>query len=137
MPASRAARSDLPRSAVSRRRRCCNGARSPISGDAELAQKFRELAALLTPDVEEELSLLIGDVAAHRLGTLARGGRRWARRAAHTTLANLAEYLAHERRDLVPRNEGEQFLRGVDALREGVDRLQARLELLARRRAQP
>src|SRR3984885_8248257 len=29
MPASRAARSDLPRSAVNRRRRCCNGARSP------------------------------------------------------------------------------------------------------------
>jgi len=92
---------------------------------------------LLTPDVEEELSLLTGDVAAHRLGTLARGGQRWARRAAHTTLANLAEYLAHERRDLVSRNEGEQFLRGVDALRESVDRLQARLELLARRRAQP
>ena len=108
-----------------------------ISGDAELAQKFRELAALLTPDVEEELSLLTGDVAAHRLGNLARGGQRWARRAAHTTLANLAEYLAHERRDLVSRNEGEQFLRGVDALRENVDRLQARLELLARRRAQP
>jgi ubiquinone biosynthesis protein UbiJ len=34
----------------------------------------------------------------------------------------------------VSRNEGEQFLRGVDAVREGVDRLQARLELLARRR---
>ena len=108
-----------------------------ISGDAETAQKFRELATLLTPDVEEELSLLLGDVAAHRVGTLARSGERWARRAGQTTLRNVAEYLAHERRDLVARNEGEQFLRGVDALREGVDRLQARLELLARRRGQP
>ena len=47
---------------------------------------------------------------------------------------NLAEYLGHERGHLVPRAEGEQFLRGVDAVREDLDRLQARLDLLARRR---
>ena len=108
-----------------------------ISGDAELAQKFRELAALLRPDLEEELSLLLGDVPAHQLGRLGRLGLTWSRRAAATTLANLAEYLGHERADLVPRNEGEQFLRGVDAVREGVDRLGARIELLARRRGAP
>ncbi|HUE48125.1 MAG TPA: SCP2 sterol-binding domain-containing protein [Steroidobacteraceae bacterium] len=108
-----------------------------ISGDAELAQKFRELATLLRPDFEEELSLLLGDVPAHQLGRLGRLGLTWSRRAAATTLANLAEYLGHERADLVPRNEGEQFLRGVDAVREGVDRLGARIELLARRRGAP
>jgi ubiquinone biosynthesis accessory factor UbiJ len=108
-----------------------------IGGDAELAQKFRELAGLLRPDLEEELSLLLGDVPAHQLGRLARLGLNWSRRAASTTLANLAEYLGHERADLVPRNEGEQFLRGVDAVREGVDRLAARIELLARRRGAP
>jgi ubiquinone biosynthesis protein UbiJ len=108
-----------------------------IGGDAELAQKFRELAKLLRPDLEEELSLLLGDVPAHQLGRLARLGLSWSRKAASTTLANLAEYLGHERADLVPRNEGEQFLRGVDAVREGVDRLAARIELLARRRGAP
>jgi ubiquinone biosynthesis protein UbiJ len=105
-----------------------------ISGDAELAQKFRELARLLQPDLEEELSLLLGDVPAHQLGRLARLTLAWSRKAASTTLTNLAEYLGHERADLVPRNEGEQFLRGVDAVREGVDRLATRIELLARRR---
>ena len=105
-----------------------------ISGDSDVAQGFRELAQLLRPDLEEELSLLIGDVPAHQLGRLGRLAAAWSERAAHTTLRNLAEYLGHERGDLVSRNEGEQFLRGVDALREGVDRLQARLELLARRR---
>jgi ubiquinone biosynthesis protein UbiJ len=108
-----------------------------IAGDAELAQKFRELARLLRPDLEEELSLLLGDVPAHQLGRLARLGLDWSRKAASTTLTNLAEYLGHERSDLVPRNEGEQFLRGVDAVREGVDRLAARIELLARRRGAP
>jgi len=105
-----------------------------IGGDAELAQKFRELARLLRPDLEEELSLLLGDVPAHQLGRLARLTLDWSRSAAGTTLANLAEYLGHERADLVPRNEGEQFLRGVDAVREDVDRLAARIEQLARRR---
>jgi ubiquinone biosynthesis accessory factor UbiJ len=105
-----------------------------VSGDSEVAQGFRELAQLLRPDLEEEVSLLIGDVPAHQLGRLARLGASFGARAADTTLRNLAEYLGHERGDLVSRNEGEQFLRGVDALREAVDRLQARLELLARRR---
>jgi ubiquinone biosynthesis protein UbiJ len=105
-----------------------------ISGDAQLAQQFRELATLLRPDLEEELSLVVGDVPAHQLGRLARLTAGWGRKAAATQLANLAEFLAHERSDLVPRNEGEQFLRGVDAVREGVDRLGARIELLERRR---
>jgi ubiquinone biosynthesis protein UbiJ len=104
-----------------------------IVGDEQLAQQFRELAKLLRPDLEEELSQLLGDVPAHQLGRLARLGAGWTRRAASTTLMNLAEYLGHERGDLVPRNEGEQFLRGVDAMREDLERLEARLEILAKR----
>lgn len=105
-----------------------------IRGDAELAQKFRELLLLLRPDPEEELSLVVGDVPAHQLGRFARMARGWTHKAASTTLENLAEYLSHERQHLVPRNEGEQFLRGVDAVREDVDRLEARISLLAEKR---
>jgi ubiquinone biosynthesis accessory factor UbiJ len=103
-----------------------------VRGDAELAEKFRELARLLRPDPEEELSLLVGDVAAHRCGRLARGALDWTRNAAATLLRDVGEYFSHERGDLVSREEGEQFLRGVDALREDLDRLDARLELLKR-----
>jgi ubiquinone biosynthesis accessory factor UbiJ len=105
-----------------------------IDGDAELAQKFRELALLLRPDLEEELSLVLGDVPAHQLGRFARAAFGWTQKAAATTVRNVAEYLGHERRDLVPRNEAEQFLQGVDALREDVDRLAARIDLLTRPR---
>jgi ubiquinone biosynthesis protein UbiJ len=105
-----------------------------IRGDAELAQKFRELILLLRPDLEDDLSLLVGDVPAHQIGRLARGALSWTRKAALTGVENLAEYLGHERHDLVPRNEGEQFLKGVDVLREDVDRLEARIALLRQRR---
>jgi ubiquinone biosynthesis protein UbiJ len=108
-----------------------------LSGDTELAERFFELLQRLRPDAEEELALVVGDVPAHQLGRLARGGLALARRALATGERNLAEYFAHERADLVPRAEGEQFLRGVDELREDVDRLGARLEALAQRRAQP
>jgi ubiquinone biosynthesis protein UbiJ len=105
-----------------------------IRGDAELAQKFRELVLLLRPDLEEELSGLIGDVPAHGVGRFARMARDWTHRAARTTAENLAEYLGHERQHLIPRNEGDQFLRGVDVVREDVDRLEARIDLLAEKR---
>jgi len=105
-----------------------------IRGDAELAQKFRELVLLLRPDLEEELSGVVGDIPAHQIGRFARMARGWTHRAASTTAQNFAEYLAHERQHLVPRNEGEQFLRGVDAVREDVDRLEARVGLLAQKR---
>ena len=102
-----------------------------IRGDAELAARFRELLELLRPDPEEELSLIVGDVPAHQLGRAARALLELLRRASDTAWRNTADYLAHERAHLVPRREGEQFLRGVDALRDDVERAAARLEQLA------
>jgi ubiquinone biosynthesis protein UbiJ len=108
-----------------------------IRGDVEIAEKFQELLRLLTPDLEEELALLVGDVPAHRAGQLVRGTLRWSRSALDALWRDIGEYASHERRDLVSRPEGEAFLRDVDALREDVDRLAARLELLERRAAAP
>src|SRR5581483_5206978 len=103
-----------------------------IRGDAGLAERFRELGMLLRPDIEEDLSLLIGDVPAHQIGRFARMAASWGQRAVSTAVENTAEYFAHERRDLVSRNEGEQYLRGVDLLREDLDRLAARIDQLTR-----
>jgi ubiquinone biosynthesis protein UbiJ len=104
-----------------------------VTGDAELARKFRELTVLLRPDPEEELSVLMGDVPAHQLARFLTGAWTWGQRAAFTGVQNLAEFLGHETQDLVPRKEGEQFLRGVDAAREDVDRLEVRIRLLTQR----
>ena len=101
-----------------------------IRGDAEIAQKFRELAMLLKPDVEEELARLIGDTPAHQALRFVKMATSFGRRAARTGVRNVAEYLAHETGDLVPRAEAEDFYRGVERLREDLDRLEARTRII-------
>src|SRR4051812_39621497 len=101
-----------------------------IRGDAEVAQKFRALAALLRPDVEEELAKLVGDTPAHQAMRLMRMAGDFGRRAARTGVRNVAEYLAHERGDLVPRAEAEDLYRNIERLREDLDRLDARTRLM-------
>ncbi len=108
-----------------------------ISGDAAVAQQFSELLTLLKPDPEEELAQLIGDAPAHHVGRLARAAVDFGDHAARTAVRNVAEYLAHESRDLVPRAEGRQLLDGIDALRDDVDRFEARLKHLAQRLEYP
>ncbi len=103
-----------------------------IQGDAEVAQTFSELLRQARPDLEEELSHLVGDVFAHQLGRAARSALGFARHAGDTFTQNLSEYLQEEGRDVPNRTEAEEFMRGVDILRDDVDRLAARLDLLER-----
>lgn len=104
-----------------------------LTGDAETGQRFQELAELLRPDLEAGLARIIGDVPAFGIGALLRKALGYGRAAAATQAANVGEYLTHERRRLVPRAEGKQFLEDVDALRESTDRLAARVARLESR----
>jgi ubiquinone biosynthesis protein UbiJ len=113
------------------------GRPAQIRGNAELANQYRELFMLARPDPEEELSRWIGDIPARRLSEFARHTLEWARRARRTAGENIAEYLQEEGRDLVNKTELEEFLRGVDALRETFDRIEARLGRLEARLKEP
>jgi ubiquinone biosynthesis protein UbiJ len=104
-----------------------------IKGDAEIADRYRELFALARPDLEEELSRWVGDLPARHLSQLAKSVRSWARRARRTAGENIAEYLQEEGRDLVAKPELEEFLRGVDSAREAVDRIEARIVRIEQR----
>jgi ubiquinone biosynthesis protein UbiJ len=108
-------------------------ARAAIRGDAEIADGYRQLFSLARPDWEEELSHLVGDLAARRLSRIAQRTLAWARQARATAGENIAEYLQEESRDLVGKAELDEFLQGVDALREAADRAAARLAGLERR----
>ena len=104
-----------------------------IEGDAEIAQQFRELGGLLRPDLEAGLARVLGRPGAHLAMRGLRAAADWTRTAAWTSVRNLAEYLAHETGDLVSRPEAEHYLRGVEQLREQLDRLDARLQLAEQR----
>jgi ubiquinone biosynthesis protein UbiJ len=104
-----------------------------ISGDAEIAGRYRELIAAARPDFEEELSRLVGDVAARRLSQFALAALSWARKTGRTAGENLAEYLQEESSDLVNKPELEEYLRGVDQAREAADRIEAKLARLEQR----
>jgi ubiquinone biosynthesis protein UbiJ len=101
-----------------------------LTGDAETASKFQQLLSFAKPDVEEELSGIVGDVAAHRLGDIARELRRWGRGARSTMGANIREYLQEESRDAPSRYEVDKFSADVSTLRDDVDRVEARLNRL-------
>jgi ubiquinone biosynthesis protein UbiJ len=109
------------------------GRPAQIRGDAEIANLYRELFGLARPDPEEELSRWIGDFPARRLSLFAERLLEALRRARRTAGDNIAEYLREEGRDLVNRTELDEFLRGVDEVRETTDRIEARLGHLERR----
>ena len=103
-----------------------------LNGNAETAQAFQRLLAYGTPDFEEELSRLVGDVAAHGIGDVARNIGRWGRDVHATFEQNVAEYLQEERGALPSRWEVDDFRKRVDALRDDVDRFEARLRRIER-----
>jgi ubiquinone biosynthesis protein UbiJ len=101
-----------------------------LSGDALLAQQFRKLMHYGRPDLEEELSHLVGDVAAHGIGNFARGLEGWARNAGKTISQDVSEYLQEERRTVPGRFEVQSFGEKVDSLRDDVARFEARLRII-------
>jgi len=103
-----------------------------IRGDAEIANLYRQFFIAARPDPEEELSRWIGDAPARALSRLAGGVGGWLRRTHRVFGENIAEYLKEESRDLVARTEVEEFLEGVDQIRESADRVEARLHDLQR-----
>lgn len=108
-----------------------------ITGDAEVAQAFRDLFAAAKPDLEEELSRFVGDATAHHVGRTVQGAVDYAARALDTLRMNVSEYLTEESRDVPTRDEVGRFVSDVDRLREDTDRLAARVALIESRRRRP
>jgi ubiquinone biosynthesis accessory factor UbiJ len=101
-----------------------------VAGNARLAQELATLARHLRWDVEEDLSRLIGDVAAHRAVAAGRDFIAWQADAARRLVGAAADYLTDESPLLVRRPDQEARARMIAELRDALARLEKRLERL-------
>ena len=101
-----------------------------IEGDSDLATTLHQVWQQLEWGVEEDLSHLFGDVAAHRMAGTAKQLRDTASHAFGSALRNVLEYWTEERPVVVLRRDIESYSRAVDELRDDVARLAKRIDAL-------
>jgi ubiquinone biosynthesis protein UbiJ len=101
-----------------------------ITGGA-LADELRVLARHLRWDAEEELSRVVGDVAARRIGGAARAFLGWQADSVSRLSQALGAYGTDEARLLVRRAELANLGRDIARLEEGVLRLDRKVTRLA------
>lgn len=104
-----------------------------LHGDTHIAQQFSAALGGLHIDWEEQLSRLVGDVAAHQIGRSARQIQKEGQRIGSLWQTNLSEYLTEETRLLPHRYQVEDWLSDVEQTRDDVERLLARIRLLESR----
>jgi len=102
-----------------------------VEGDAELAATISDIASQLRWDFEEDLSRVVGDIAARRIGQGVRRISTWPAEAADSAARAVAEYLAEETHLLATPLQAESFATGVDDLRDSVERLAKRIDRLS------
>ena len=102
-----------------------------VTGNAGLAGEVMFLVRHLRWDVEEDLAQVVGDVAARRLAGLARDAAAWHADAARRVAGSLVEYAVEEKQLLVKRVELEATAAAHARLRDGLERLEKRIERLA------
>lgn len=98
-----------------------------ISGDAELARRLQRLAEGFDPDFDQPFAEMLGPLLGPQVAKALRAALREARVQGTAFAKAGVEYLTEESRDLVPKAEQQAFFDDVDALRDRVERLAARL----------
>jgi ubiquinone biosynthesis protein UbiJ len=104
-----------------------------ITGDADLAQLIGRLAGQLRWEYEEDLARILGDAPAH---FAVQKGKKFAfasKSAARDLLDNLVEYVSEERKVLLNKRDFMAHKSGLSDLRDSVDRLEKRIQLLGQK----
>lgn len=104
-----------------------------ISGDTEFAAAVNYLVRNLRWDAEEDLSRLVGDVAAHRMAQTAKTLDQWRGQSVDNLLRSFAEYWTEEQPLLARARDVEQFNCDVDALRDDVARFEKHVQSATKR----
>jgi ubiquinone biosynthesis accessory factor UbiJ len=105
-----------------------------VSGDTALAQTLAYIAQNLNWDYEEDLSKIVGDVAAYRIGTTARSVGNWAKHSSDSFMQMSKDFWTEERPTIAKSEDVAAFVVSVDELRDAAARLEKRIELLEKAR---
>lgn len=101
-----------------------------IEGDAELARRLQKLAQGFEPDWAEPLTRVFGDVLGMQMANGFAFALHRAKTAAQGFASDSADWLTEESRVVVGREELAAFHEDVDAIRDDVERLVARIARL-------
>lgn len=102
-----------------------------LFGAADFAETLAFVFRNLRWDVEEDLSRLVGDIAARRLVSSGEAFLAWQKQAGRNLAANVAEYLSEESGMLVVKRDVTRFAEDVAAVGQETERLERRLAKLA------
>lgn len=103
-----------------------------IAGDPALLGEIAYVTRHLAWDMEEDLSRLVGDAAAHRLAGTGKKLLGWPGAALFGFAGALAEYWTEEKSLLARPEDAQRWLREVALLAAEADLLEKRLERLER-----
>ena len=102
-----------------------------IEGDSNFATTLDHVWRRIDWGLEEDMSRVVGDIAAHRIAGTAREMRDAALHALDSVARNLTEYWTEERALLARRRDIDAYNQQVDALRDDVARLEKRVAALS------
>jgi len=102
-----------------------------VTGNAEFATALSFVLKNLRWDAEEDLSKLVGDIAAHRIVGGVSAAAVWQKQATQNFAENIAEYLGEEARLLTPISELTDFRQDMADFSNRLARLETRVKVLA------
>lgn len=104
-----------------------------ISGDSAFGREILHIGKNLHWDAEQDLSGLIGDIAAHRVTQTGNGLVRWHMETARNLSRTLKEYLTEEQPMLARAADIQAFTQDVDTVHDQADGLERRIDALMNR----
>lgn len=104
-----------------------------VDGDTDFATVVNRVWRQLRWDIEEDLAVLFGDIAAHRMVEAGKTLDRWRAQSFDGLAHSFAEYWTEEQPLIARARAVESFNREIDRLRDDLARLEKRIQQLAQR----
>jgi ubiquinone biosynthesis accessory factor UbiJ len=101
-----------------------------IEGDAHLATEISKVLQNMRWDIEEDLSKVVGDIAAYKIGEISKKTFAETKKQSINAVEMLSEYWQEEKNILAKKRHVEAFNTNVDALVSDVARFEKRLQKL-------